>query len=492
MHKRVVRIMEKIIENVALTFDDVLLVPAKSDVIPREVDVSSRLTNDIRLNIPLISAAMDTVTESDMAISMARQGGIGIIHKNISPVQQALEVDAVKRSESAIIDNPITMPSNRPLSEAVLTMRRYGISGIPIVDKDHLVGMLTSRDLRFEDNLQLKIADVMTRKLVTVPLNTSLEEARKLLQKHRIEKLLLVNDDDSLAGLITALDIKKSTQFPNSCKDSKGRLRVGAAVGTADYEIRVEALVEANVDVVTLDSAHGHSIHIVNAVKKLRKMYPDLQIIAGNIVTPEATEDLIQAGANAVKIGVGPGSICTTRVVAGVGVPQITAIMQCAEVADKYNIPVIADGGIKYSGDIAKALAVGASSVMIGSLFAGMAESPGESILLEGRTYKVFHGMGSMAAMAKGSKDRYFQSDEMEPNKLVPEGIEGRVPYRGNLADSVFQMIGGLRASMGYCGTKDMDAFRKDTQLVRITSAGLKESHPHDVIITKEAPNYTK
>ncbi len=484
--------MEKIIKNQALTFDDVLLVPAQSDVIPREVDVSTRLTSDIRLNIPLISAAMDTVTESDMAISMARQGGIGIIHKNISPVQQAVEVDAVKRSESAVIDNPITLPSNRPLSEAVLTMRRYGISGIPVVDNDHLVGMLTNRDLRFEDNLQQKIADVMTRKLVTAPLNTSLEAARKLLQKHRIEKLLLVNDDDSLAGLITALDIKKSTQFPNSCKDSKGRLRVGAAVGTADYEIRVEALVDANVDVITLDSAHGHSIHIVNAVKKLRKMYPDLQIIAGNIVTPEATEDLIQAGANAVKIGVGPGSICTTRIVAGVGVPQITAIMQCAEVADKYNIPVIADGGIKYSGDIAKALAVGASSVMIGSLFAGMAESPGERILLEGRTYKVFHGMGSMAAMAKGSKDRYFQSDEMEPNKLVPEGIEGRVPYRGHLADSIFQMIGGLRASMGYCGTKDMDDFRKETQLVRITSAGLKESHPHDVIITKEAPNYTK
>ena len=483
--------MSKILERDGLTFDDVLLVPARSDVLPREVDVRSRLTAEITLNIPLVSAAMDTVTESEMAIGLARQGGIGIIHKNIDPESQALEVDRVKRSETAVIDSPITLPSDRPVGEAVITMRRYGISGIPIVDGGKLVGILTNRDLRFEDNLKQPIANVMTRELITAPVGTKLDEARKILQKHRIEKLLIVDNEGALAGLITVLDIQKSTQFPNSCKDSGGRLRVGAAIGTSDWEKRTAALVEAKVDVIVLDSAHGHNTDVIETVKKLRNRYPDLQIVAGNVVTAEGTEDLIRAGVNAVKVGVGPGSICTTRIVAGVGAPQVTSVMQCTEVAEKYGIPIIADGGIKYSGDIAKALAAGASSVMIGSLFAGMAESPGERVLLDGRTYKVFHGMGSLAAMSKGSKDRYFQADEHEPNKLVPEGIEGRVPYRGQLADTVFQMIGGLRAAMGYCGTPDIEAFRRETQLVKITSAGLRESHPHDVIITKEAPNYS-
>jgi len=483
--------MSKILKHEGLTFDDVLLVPARSEVLPRDVDVRTRLTTDITLDIPLVSAAMDTVTESEMAIALARQGGIGIIHKNLSPSDQALEVDRVKRSESAVIDTPITLPSDRPLGEAVITMHRYGISGIPIVDKGKLVGILTNRDLRFEENLKQPISQVMTRNLITAPVGTTLEEARKILQKNRIEKLLLVDQDGALAGLITVLDIQKSTQFPNSCKDQGGRLRVGAAIGASDWEDRAHALVEAKVDVVVVDSAHGHNINVIETARKLRKKYPDLQIVAGNVVTSEGTRALIDAGVNAVKVGVGPGSICTTRVVAGVGVPQISAVMACAEEADKSGIPIIADGGIKYSGDISKALAAGASTVMIGSLFAGMAESPGERVLLDGRTYKIFHGMGSLAAMAKGSKDRYFQADEHEPNKLVPEGIEGRVPYRGHLADSVFQMIGGLRAAMGYCGAKDMDAFRRETRLVKITAAGLRESHPHDVIITKEAPNYS-
>ncbi len=482
---------QKIIPGYALTFDDVLLVPAKSDVLPRDVDVQTKLTRNLSLRIPLVSAAMDTVTESAMAIAMARQGGIGIIHKNLTTDAQAREVDKVKRSESTVIDNPITLSSDRPLGEAVLTMRRYGISGIPIVDNGKLVGIITNRDLRFEKNLQQPIAEVMTRDLVTAKVGVKPDEAMKLLQKHRIEKLLLVDDSGALAGLITVLDIQKSNQFPNSCKDEKGRLMVGAAVGVNDWERRVPALVDAKVDVITVDSAHGHSLGIINTVREMKNRFPDLEIIAGNVVTAEATRDLIEVGADAVKVGVGPGSICTTRVVAGVGVPQISAVMHCAEEAGKHDVPVIADGGIKFSGDIAKAIAAGAHSVMIGSLFAGMAESPGERILLDGRAYKVFHGMGSITAMSKGSKDRYFQQDEHEPNKLVPEGIEGRVPYRGQLADTVFQMIGGLRASMGYCGTADLEAFRSDTRMVQITSAGLKESHPHDVIITKESPNYT-
>ncbi|MCB2212009.1 IMP dehydrogenase [bacterium] len=483
--------MRSIDPQQALTFDDVLLVPEKSEVLPRQVDLSTRLTRKLKLRIPLVSAAMDTVTESEMAIAMARQGGIGVIHKNLTPDMQAHEVDKVKRSESAIIDNPITLPPDRPLAEAVLTMKRFGISGIPIVENGKLVGILTHRDLRFEDNLKQPIADVMTRNLVTAPKGTSLEEARRLLQKHRIEKLLLVNEAGSLAGLITVLDMKKSTDYPNSCKDSRGRLKVAAAVGANDWERRVAQLVEASVDVVVIDSAHGHSIGVLDAVASIRERYPDLQLIAGNVVTKEAVRDLVDRGADAVKIGVGPGSICTTRVVAGVGVPQVSAVLECAEEADKHDVPIIADGGIKYSGDIAKAIAAGASTVMIGSLFAGMAESPGERVLLDGRSYKIYHGMGSVAAMEKGSKDRYFQDDEMDPGKLVPEGIEGRVPYRGQLADSVFQMMGGLRAAMGYCGKNDLESFRQGAKLVRITNAGLRESHPHDVVITKETPNYS-
>ncbi len=478
-------------DHLALTFDDVLLVPARSEVLPRDVELSTRLTRGIRLNMPLVSAAMDTVTEAELAIAIARQGGIGIIHKNMPPETQAAEVDRVKRSESAVIEKPITLASNRPLGEALVTMRRYGISGIPIVDQGKLVGILTHRDVRFEENLKQPIAEIMTRELVTAPVGTSTEEAKKILQKHRIEKLLLVDKAGALAGLITVLDIQKQNQFPNASKDDGGRFRVGAAVGANDWEKRVSALVDARVDVVVVDSAHGHSIGIIEAVRKIRKKYPDLQLVAGNVVTAEGTRDLIEAGVDAVKVGVGPGSICTTRVVAGVGIPQISAVMACAEEADKHDVPVIADGGVKYSGDIAKAIAAGASTVMIGSLFAGMAESPGERILFDGRAFKVFHGMGSLAAMPKGSKDRYFQEDEHEPNKLVPEGIEGRVPYRGELADTVFQLLGGVRAAMGYCGCANIDAFRKKTKMVRITPAGLRESHPHDVVITQEAPNYS-
>ncbi|HEB83872.1 MAG TPA: IMP dehydrogenase, partial [Bacteroidetes bacterium] len=434
--------MDRIRPEEALTFDDVLLVPANSQVLPREADIRSRLTREIELKMPLVSAAMDTVTEAEMAIAMARNGGIGIIHKNLTPEAQAEEVDRVKRSESAVIENPITLPSDRPLGEAVVTMRRYGISGIPIVDGGKLVGILTHRDLRFENNLAQPIENVMTKKLITAPEGTTLEQAKEILQKHRIEKLLIVNKEGGLVGLITVLDIQKSTQFPNACKDARGRLMVGAAIGAGgDWERRADALVEAQVDTIVVDSAHGHSAGVINVVSQLKKRYPDLQIIAGNVVTAEGTRDLIKAGADGVKVGVGPGSICTTRVIAGVGVPQISAVMDCALEADRHSVPVIADGGIKYSGDIAKAIAAGASTVMIGSLFAGTEESPGETIIYEGRTYKVFHGMGSLTAMKKGSKDRYFQEVEHEPDKLVPEGIEGRVPYRGYLGGTLYQMI---------------------------------------------------
>ncbi len=483
--------MANILSESALTFDDVLILPARSEILPRDVSVRSRLTQSIELRIPLLSAAMDTVTESELAMAIAREGGIGIIHKNLSPEEQAREVDKVKRSESAVIDNPITLESNRPLGEAVITMRRYGISGIPIVDHDKLVGILTNRDIRFENNLQQPISNVMTKNVVTTPEGTSPDDALKILQKHRIEKLPVVDDKGDLVGLITVKDIKKRMQFPHASKDDKGRLLVGAAIGGGgDWEQRAEYLVDAKADVIVVDSAHGHSIGVLETVKKLRNKYPDLQIIAGNIVTAQGTRDLIDAGANAVKVGIGPGSICTTRVVAGVGVPQVSAIQWCAEEADKSGVPIIADGGIKYSGDIAKAIAAGASTVMIGSLFAGTVESPGETVLYEGRTFKVFRGMGSLGAMKEGSKDRYFQADEHDPGKLVPEGIEGRVPFRGKLADNVFQMIGGLRAAMGYSGAKDIESLRKNTTLVKITGAGLRESHPHDVVITKEAPNY--
>ncbi len=474
----------------ALTFDDVLLVPAKSEVLPKEVSVDTRLTRHIRLNIPLVSAAMDTVTEARLAIALAREGGIGIIHKNMPIERQAQEVDKVKRSESGMIVDPITLPPEATIQQALDVMKHYRISGIPIVKENKLVGILTNRDLRFITHTDRKIEDVMTKeRLITAPEGISFEEAEKLLQKYRIEKLLIVDQNHHLKGLITVKDIQKKKDFPNACKDDLGRLRVGAAVGvSADVFDRTDALVEAGVDVIVVDTAHGHSRGVLNTVKELRGRLKDVDLIAGNVATAEGAEDLIEAGVDAVKVGIGPGSICTTRVVAGVGVPQITAVIDTSAVARKHDIPIIADGGIKFSGDIAKAIAAGADAVMIGNLFAGMDESPGETILFEGRSYKVYRAMGSLAAMKEGSADRYFQ--ESEAKKLVPEGIEGRVPYKGKLGDAVFQMIGGLRASMGYCGARTIEEMKSITRFVRITSAGLRESHPHDVIITKEAPNY--
>ncbi|MCD6165844.1 IMP dehydrogenase [bacterium] len=480
---------EKVVME-ALTFDDVLLVPAKSEVLPREVDVSTRLSRNIALNIPLVSAAMDTVTEARLAIALAREGGIGIIHKNMSIARQVAEVDKVKRSESGMIVDPVTLPVEAKLKDALKLMERYRISGIPIVQGRKLVGILTNRDQRFETNLDLPVEQIMTKEnLITAPVGTTLEEAEKILQKHKIEKLLIVDDQFNLCGLITVKDIQKKRMFPHACKDQLGRLRVGAAVGvTRDTIERTEALQKAGVDVVVVDTAHGHSKFVLELVKELKQQIPSLEIIAGNVGTAEGTEDLIKAGADAVKVGIGPGSICTTRVIAGVGVPQITAIMECAKIAQKYGVPIIADGGIKQIGDIAKAIAAGADSVMIGALFAGLEESPGETILYEGRSYKVYRAMGSLAAMKSGSADRYFQEEEAK--KLVPEGIEGRVPYRGKLTDAVFQMIGGLRAAMGYCGVHNIAEMKTKTRFVRMTTAGLRESHPHDVIITKEAPNY--
>ncbi|MHA7967604.1 IMP dehydrogenase [Paenibacillus sp. CAU 1782] len=474
-----------------LTFDDVLLVPRKSEVLPREVSVSTRLSAGIKLNIPLISAGMDTVTEAALAIAIAREGGIGIIHKNMSIAQQAEEVDRVKRSESGVITNPFSLTANHHVYDAEELMGKYRISGVPIVDEDKkLVGILTNRDLRFVHDYSIKISDVMTRdNLVTAPVGTTLQEAEGILQRHKIEKLPLVDEENTLKGLITIKDIEKAIQFPNAAKDTHGRLLCGAAVGISkDTADRAAALVQAGIDVLVVDSAHGHHINILEAVRSLRASYPDLTIIAGNVATGEATRDLIEAGASVVKVGIGPGSICTTRVIAGIGVPQITAIYDCATVAREYNVPIIADGGIKYSGDITKAIAAGASAIMIGSLFAGTAESPGETEIFQGRSFKVYRGMGSLGAMKEGSKDRYFQENE---NKLVPEGIEGRVPYKGPLADAVHQLLGGLRSGMGYCGANNLDELRNDTQFVRITGAGLRESHPHDVQITKEAPNYS-
>ncbi|OBZ15614.1 MULTISPECIES: IMP dehydrogenase [Bacillales] len=474
-----------------LTFDDVLLIPRKSEVLPREVDISIRLSENIKLNIPLISAGMDTVTEAALAIAIAREGGIGIIHKNMSIAQQAEEVDRVKRSESGVITNPFSLTPDHHVYDAEELMGKYRISGVPIVDQDKkLVGILTNRDLRFVHDYSIKINEVMTRdNLVTAPVGTTLQEAEVLLQKHKIEKLPLIDESNTLKGLITIKDIEKAIQFPNAAKDQHGRLLCGAAVGISkDTMDRAEALVQSGIDVLVVDSAHGHHINILDAVRKLRATYPDLTIIAGNVATGDATRDLIEAGASVVKVGIGPGSICTTRVIAGIGVPQITAIYDCATVAREYNIPVIADGGIKYSGDITKAIASGASAIMIGSLFAGTAESPGETEIFQGRSFKVYRGMGSLGAMKEGSKDRYFQENE---NKLVPEGIEGRVPYKGPLADTVHQLLGGLRSGMGYCGTSSLDELKNDTQFVRITGSGLRESHPHDVQITKEAPNYS-
>ncbi|SMO57486.1 inosine-5'-monophosphate dehydrogenase [Balnearium lithotrophicum] len=476
----------------ALTFDDVLLVPNYSEVLPTQVDVRTRLTKRITLNIPIMSAAMDTVTEAELAIAIAREGGIGIIHKNMSIEEQAEEVDRVKRSESGMIVKPVTVRPDQTISEAENLMRKYKISGLPVVDNSgKLLGIITNRDIRFVRDFSKKIEEVMTREnLITVPVGTTLEEAKEILHKYKIEKLPVVDENGYLKGLITIKDIEKREKYPNACKDELGRLRVGAAVGVGPEAVRrAEALIEAGVDVIVIDTAHGHSKGVLETVEKLKGLFPNMDIIAGNVATPEATEALIKAGADAVKVGIGPGSICTTRIVAGVGVPQLTAVAECSKVADKYDVSIIADGGIKFSGDIAKAIGAGARVVMIGSLFAGTKEAPGEVILYQGRSYKVYRGMGSLGAMKKGSKDRYFQS-EVEEKKLVPEGIEGMVPYRGPLADTIHQLVGGLRAGMGYCGAVNIEEMRRKARFVKITSAGLKESHVHDVIITKEAPNY--
>ncbi len=475
-----------------LTFDDVLLLPAESAVLPDQVDVSTWLTPKIRLNVPLLSAAMDTVTEARTAIAMAQEGGIGIIHRNLTVEEQAAEVDKVKKSEAGMIVDPITMGPDQKVAEALDLMARYRISGVPITDDDgRLLGILTNRDLRFERNLERPVREVMTHEgLVTVPPGTTLEQAKELLHEHRIEKLPVVDERFVLRGLITIKDIEKARKYPNSCKDEMGRLRVGAAVGVgADRDARVEALLAQGCDVIAVDTAHGHSKMVVEAVRAIKAQWPEAQVIAGNVATAEGAEALIRAGADAVKVGVGPGSICTTRVVAGAGVPQITAVAEAARVADRHGIPVVADGGVKYSGDITKAIAAGASSVMVGSLLAGTEESPGELILYQGRSYKVYRGMGSLGAMKKGSRDRYFQGVRDE-SELVPEGIEGRVPYRGPLSANVLQLVGGLRAGMGYTGCSTIEELRRKGRFVRITPAGLRESHVHDVIITKEAPNY--
>jgi IMP dehydrogenase len=476
-----------------LTFDDVLLIPGKSEVLPRDVSLQVELSNKVKLNIPIISAGMDTVTEAEMAISMARQGGLGIIHKNMTIEQQAEQVEKVKRSESGVITDPFYLTPEHQVYDAEHLMGKYRISGVPIVnnlDEQRLVGIITNRDLRFIQDYSFKISDVMTKEnLVTAPVGTTLKEAEKILQKYKIEKLPLVDDQGVLKGLITIKDIEKVIEFPNSAKDKQGRLLAGAAVGvTKDTMLRVEKLVKANVDVIVVDTAHGHSQGVLDTVKEIRSQYPDLTIIAGNVATAEGTRDLIEAGADVVKVGIGPGSICTTRVVAGVGVPQITAVYDCATEANKHGRTIIADGGIKYSGDIVKALAAGGHAVMLGSMLAGVTESPGETEIFQGRRFKVYRGMGSVAAMEKGSKDRYFQEDN---KKFVPEGIEGRLPYKGPLAETIYQLIGGLRSGMGYCGTKDLEELRNNAQFVKMTGAGLRESHPHDVQITKEAPNYS-
>lgn len=473
-----------------LTFDDVLLIPAHSDVLPRDVDVRTHLTQNVTLNIPVMSAGMDTVTEAEMAIAMAREGGIGVIHKNMSIDEQAREVKLVKRSEHGIIVDPIYLAPDNTLSDADELMNKYHISGVPITENGKLVGIITNRDMRFETDLSRPISDIMTSKgLITAPEHTTMEEAKRILQAHRIEKLPLVDDAGHLKGLITIRDIEKMRKFPNSNKDSDGRLKVAAAIGvTSDVEDRVEALIDAKADVLVIDTAHGHSEGVLQTIRRLRKAFPHLELIAGNVATYDATKALIEAGVSAVKVGIGPGSICTTRVIAGIGVPQITAIYDCAKAAEGTGIPIIADGGIQYSGDIAKALGAGASCVMLGNLLAGTEEAPGEMIIYQGKNYKSYRGMGSLGAMQAGSKDRYFQQNA---KKLVPEGIEGRIPYKGHVSDVLFQLIGGLRASMGYCGAKNIKAMNEDTQFIQITGAGLRESHPHDVSITKEAPNYS-
>lgn len=482
---------DKIITE-ALTFDDVLLIPAKSEVLPKDVQTKTRLTDRITLNIPLVSAAMDSVTEAKLAIAIAQEGGIGFIHKNLTIKQQAAEVDKVKRSESGMIVDPITIEPYKTVQDALDLMGKYKISGVPVINGGKLVGILTNRDLRFVDNFTAKVSEYMTSEnLITVPVGTSLEESMKHLQEHRIEKLLVVNDDFELKGLITIKDINKRIKYPHAAKDSLGRLIVGAAIGVGDEaQERARALVEKKVDVLAIDTAHGHSFKVVEMVRWVKKEFPDIQVVAGNVATAEATEDLIKAGADCIKVGIGPGSICTTRIVAGVGVPQITAIMDCATMADKYGVPIIADGGVKYSGDVVKALAAGASVVMMGSLLAGTKEAPGDIELFQGRSYKVYRGMGSVGAMNQGSKDRYFQDDIESEQKFVPEGIEGRVHYKGELRETVYQLVGGLKSGMGYTGSATIDDLRKYAKFVRISGAGLKESHVHDVMITKEAPNY--
>ncbi|MDX1547075.1 MAG: IMP dehydrogenase [Rhodothermales bacterium] len=482
------------IRGEGLTYDDVLLVPGRSSVMPRDVSTTTRLTRRITLNIPLLSAAMDTVTEARMAIAMAREGGVGVLHKNMTVEAQAAEVRRVKRSESGMILDPITLRPSDRVGDARALMARYSIGGIPVTDEDdRLVGIVTNRDLRFQQDPSVPLRSMMTADgLITAPVGTTLERAEQILQEHKIEKLPVVDDDGYLKGLITFKDIEKKRRYPNACKDEHGRLRVGAAVGvTADVLDRVTALVEAGVDFVVVDTAHGHSEGVLRTVEQVRARYGDLDIVAGNVATREGTEDLIAAGADAVKVGIGPGSICTTRVVAGVGVPQLSAVLECAAAARAHGVPIIADGGVKQTGDIPKALAAGADSVMIGGLFAAVEESPGETIILEGRKYKSYRGMGSVGAMQSGSKDRYFQDAEDDIKKLVPEGIEGRVPYSGDLSEVVYQMIGGLRAAMGYCGCESVEALYERARFVRVTAAGIRESHPHDVHITKESPNYS-
>ena len=475
-----------------LTFDDVLLVPAASEVLPAQTALATRLTRRISLEIPLVSAAMDTVTECEMAIALAREGGIGVIHKNLSPEEQAAQVDTVKRSESGMIRNPVTMVSDRTVREAMDVMARYRISGIPVVDDGKLVGILTNRDLRFLEDLDLPLSAVMTREnLVCAPEGITLEDAQRMLQRHKIEKLLVTRENGELAGLITVKDIQKRKMYPSAAKDGHGRLLCAAAIGVgAEQEHRAELLVQAGVDVLCVDTAHGHSSGVIAMVRRVKQRFPEVEIVAGNVATGAAVRALAEAGADAVKVGIGPGSICTTRVVAGVGVPQVTAILDCAEEAAKHDLPVIGDGGVKYSGDFAKAIAAGAETVMLGSMLAGCEESPGETVLYEGRSFKVYRGMGSLGAMKRGSSDRYFQGDVKDERKLVPEGIEGRVAYKGRVAGVVYQLIGGLRASMGYCGCRDIAEYRSKTRFMEITPAGLRESHPHDVVVTKESPNY--
>lgn len=484
--------MNKIPPEEGYSFDDVLLLPNYSDVLPNDVDVSTQLTRNLQLNIPIVSAAMDTVTESQTAITMAREGGIGFIHRNMSVESQAMEVDQVKKSESGMIVDPVTIDPNQLVHQVLDLMAKYRISGVPVVQNDQLVGIVTNRDLRFETNMEKKISEVMTRdNLVTVPEGISLEESKKLLHEHRIEKLLVVDSQGRLKGMITIKDIEKIKKYPRSCKDQMGRLRVGAAIGVGPDRVeRTEALLKAGADVILIDTSHGHTKNVIDTVCELKATFSDVEVIAGNVATAKGAEALIKAGVDGVKIGIGPGSICTTRIVAGVGVPQVTAIMNCKSVANKSGVPIIADGGIKFSGDVTKAIAAGAHSVMIGGLFGGTDESPGETILFQGRSYKVYRGMGSIEAMKKGSKDRYYQTEQEEDDKLVPEGIVGRVPYRGSLAANIHQLTGGLKAGMGYVGCRTVEELREKGRFIRITAAGLRESHVHDVIITKEAPNY--